>query len=294
MKHTIYRRMLRGIFLLAILICCFTVTVSAAESNQEELPYEVIPGSEYFETASNFGDGRHATVSESNPFANTPCYAGRDGWAFLDENGYVIDSDYDPGEHDIAIPAAPEGTKEIWVHFHTEEYRNGWTKAENLVQRTPQELTPSEIVQSISEVVSTEEETVLLLDVSGSMSDNQQEVLDLLDSIDLSNTQIIVFGTTHQTVTQEQLRNSDYDVAPGGSNLWRPLYYIAESTTLDHLIIISDLCHNISRDLPVWSEGFTARVTIYDPSDDPGNDSKILESMAYIWPNAKVDYNLIQ
>lgn len=301
MKKAIKKGFLWGV-LCCILLLCSAITVSAA-TPEEELPYEITEGATYYESAWGFGSGRYDTVTAENPYTIVPCYAGRDGYAFLDASGHVIDSKYCPEVSDIMIPEPPAGTVELFVHFHTGNYRNGWTSSTNLSPRAdaeqfptdasevgadtgvvPEEQTPEEIIGDISqELEESASTTAIVIDYSGSMADNQREVVKLLGTLPLDScAAIVVFAESYEFVTMEQLISEDFNVG-ASTHMYQALNAVT-SCNVESLIIISDLATYGDVALATC---FTVKdVTIYDPD---GSDFLTIPAFKDAWPNANIE-----
>lgn len=280
------------------IVCALTFVLvvlgmSATTVSAAELPYEISKGSVYYESAYGFGSGRSGIVSDSNPYANTPCRAAINGYAFLDESGKILESAYEETETDIYIPEAPEGTTETFVHFRTYSYRNGWCIAETVIDysvETPSEkseATPEEVAAEIKEVIEHEEKkTALVIDYSGSMADNQEQVIELLKTFELEDTPIIVFAETYQQVTAEQLENEDFYVGVG-TYLIHALNAVSE-TEAQTLIVISDLETWTGDTLLPKSPGLK-NVKIYDPDDSEGYDAEVMALLESTWGGVPIE-----
>lgn len=313
------KKVLLGIFFALTLSClCANPASAASLDNPMELPYVVEDGAEYYESSFGFGTGKHATVGESNPYTTEPCYAGINGYSYLDVNGYVIISDYVEDEVDIDIPEAPEGADQLFLHFRSTSFRNGWvfseyvskwepaTASTDTVTTPPQPSTPEEtlpqnphvtlpeeqnaveIVEQIkAEVQNTTEKTAVIIDFSGSMDDDQRAVVDLLSTIEFTDdTTIIVFATSFETITAEQLENEDFSV--GGMTFMLDPLNEAVSLDVDNMIIISDLYTNDLYDgVNLLASDKLKYVTVYDP-DDYYDDDMVINLFKKTWTNAEV------
>lgn len=280
-----------------MLICFFvlfitfgTITATAQETDTVELPYIIQEGTKYYESSYDFGSGRDAVVNGENIYTTIPCYAGINGYSFLDEEGRVIDSKYQEESNDICVPEAPEGTVGIFLHFKTANYRNGWVNSESVIARDEDrknEAKPEEVAEEIQTYTQEGKKTAIVIDYSGSMSEHQQKVVELLSTLEFDeNTTIIVFGETYEVITTNQLSSEDFYVG-AATHMYQALNK-ATSLEVEQLIIISDLCTygdvslNFSEDLE--------NVIIYDPL---GTEDIIEGELKETWKNAKVRRTVI-
>lgn len=298
------------------------MTAFAAEADaNSSLPYIVKEGTIYYESAYDFGSGRMGIVSSENEYTTDPCYARINGYAFLDENGNVIKSDYYEDIDDIIMPLSPPnivtsleelisaleeeaGITAIWVHFESSFYRNGWVDFDNIIlndvehilvaeeeikeQHAEQE--PEEVVEHIEqEIKKDEQKTTIVIDFSGSMYDNQKEVVQLLTTLDFNDyTTIIAFAEDYQVITKEQLASGDFYVG-GGTHMFKALNAL-DSIGTDSLIIISDLAtHDLiyEDNVELKPNSRLKSVVIYDP-DDGDEDSIVDEVLKPTWSQATV------
>lgn len=282
------KRLFLAVISLASAMLCIVFgssVVSAAET--DSLEYVIQKGSIYYESASAFGTGRRGVVCEDNPYTVNPCYVGINGYAYLDEKGRVLLSEYDESTTDIDIPPAPEGTFKLYKHFRTANYRNGWVDS-NCVMKVPEKteetlefsedtpVEPEKVVDKISQDVKKDMKTCIVIDYSGSMADNQREVVNLLGSIQFNdNTTIIVFADTFEIVTHEELTNEDFYVG-SATHMYQAINGALELGT-EQLIIISDLQTYADEKLMAPSDTIR-KVTIYDPDEDEF-DSYVLDEL---------------
>lgn len=282
------KRLFLAVISLASAMLCIVFgssVVSAVET--DSLEYVIQKGSIYYESASAFGTGRRGVVCEDNPYTVNPCYAGINGYAYLDEKGRVLLSEYDESTTDIDIPPAPEGTFKLYKHFRTANYRNGWVDS-NCVMKVPEKteetlefsedtpVEPEKVVDKISQDVKKDMKTCIVIDYSGSMADNQREVVNLLGSIQFNdNTTIIVFADTFEIVTHEELTNEDFYVG-SATHMYQAINGALELGT-EQLIIISDLQTYADEKLMAPSDTIR-KVTIYDPDEDEF-DSYVLDEL---------------
>ncbi len=301
------KKLFLGVILTLLCIICGATTVFAAESDiNSELPYIIKEGTVYYETSYQFGSGRNGTVNEKNEYITIPCYAGINGYSFLDENGNVLKSDYIESENDISIPEAPEGAVKLFKHFKSTSYRNGWVDAGQVIpnetitttsdvttipdeepeeeKEKPEEQNPEEIVEDIKNDIQKEDKkTTIIIDFSGSMSDNQSEVVELLETLDFNeNTTIIVFASIYEVITKEQLASRDFNV--GTSTYLIEALNKAMELETEHLIVISDLQTNIGE---IEKSETLKSVVIYDP-DDGEEDDFIMNKFESVWDKADI------
>lgn len=293
------KRLFIQLILCFALLSIFCISASAAGPNAG-LPYLIEDGARYYESSYAFGSGRNGTVTPANPYTTEPCYAGINGYSYLDESGYILDAKYDESTSNIPIPQAPEGATKLFLHFHTTDYRNGWVDSDFVVEAhantpptttttllptsAPLEQEPEEIIEDIEVILQEDKKTSIVIDYSGSMSDNQREVIDLLATLDLdSNVNIIVFASYHEVITQEQLKTGDFYV--GSSTYLFPALDEATALGTEQLILISDLQN---QDLSGIRTNLALQtVIIYDPDGLPiaHNLQKQFDSQ---WPNATI------
>lgn len=272
------KRLFLAVISLASAMICIVFgasRVSAAET--DTLEYVIQKGAVYYESAFGFGTGRRGVVCEDNPYTVNPCYAGINGYAYLDAEGKVLLSEYDESTTDINIPPAPYGTVKLYKHFRTANYRNGWVDSNCVIKvsqkrEDPLEFSedspvePEKVVDKISQDVKKNMKTCIVIDYSGSMADNQREVVDLLGTIEFNaNTTIIVFADTFEIVTHEELKNEQFDVG-GATHMYQAINEAIKIGT-EQLIIISDLQTYDDVELMKPSDKLK-KVTIYDPDED--------------------------
>lgn len=293
------KKLFLGIFFVFICMTFGATTAFAVEADaNSDFPYVIKEGTVYYESSYNFGSGRKGIVNEENSYTTIPCYAGINGYAFLDENGNIIDSAYIESENDIFIPESPEGAVKLFKHFKSTFYRNGWIDSNNIVingientldeesLENPTEQKPEEIFEHISNDIQQEnQKTTIVIDFSGSMSDNQREVVELLKTLEFNeNSTIIVFGNKYEVITPEQLISEDFYVG-GGTKMIKALNE-AISLRTEHLIIISDLDTHDKYDGSILEKSETLKsVIVYDP-DDGSEDAIIDEMLKITWDNA--------
>lgn len=281
------KRLFLAVISLASAMICIVFgasRVSAAET--DALEYVIQKGAVYHESAFGFGTGRRGVVCEDNPYTVNPCYAGINGYAYLDAEGKVLLSEYDESTTDIDIPPAPEGTFKLYKHFRTANYRNGWVDSNCVMKVTEKKeeplefsedtpVEPEKVVDKISQDVKKDMKTCIVIDYSGSMADNQREVVDLLGTIEFNaNTTIIVFADTFEIVTHEELKNEQFDVG-GATHMYQAINEAIKIGT-EQLIIISDLQTYDDVELMESSDKLR-KVTIYDPDEDEFDLSTIDE-----------------
>lgn len=262
-----------------IMMCA--VTANAKELSVEEFPYIVTEGATYYESSWNFGSGRSAVVNNKNPYVTQPCYARRNGYSYLDENGRSLANNYIPEAVDIEIPPAPEGSKALLIHFETIYHRNGWVHNQYVIKReekkieestvpkkvegTKIEQNPEEVVDSISEDISSNKKNAIIIDYSGTMDDSQKAVIKLLDKLDFDeNTRIIVFAETFQTVTKKELKEHEFDVGED-THMIRALNE-ALKLGVENITLITDL--DTFDDVELATSDKLKTVTIYNPKYD--------------------------
>lgn len=300
------KKTLLGLIVMLALMPLFAITVSAAETEGTDLPYIIEEGAIYYESAFGFGSDRHGTVGDKNPYAHTPCYARITGYAFLDDNGYIIDFDYDEDAISISVPLI-DNFNSLFLHFATEKYTNGWVDSvhvfsadviqtsENTSPTTEEPSKPEQDAEEIVEAIATDiqsntySKSTIVIDFSGSMDDNQKEVVELLETIDFNETtSIIVFATDYAVISHEQLINNDFHV--GGTTVMFPALNEAIGLGTDNLVIISDLSiHDLYDDETSLSASDTLKnVVIYDP-DDSSEDSVVDDVFKVVWPNAEIN-----
>jgi len=291
------KRFLMLICFFVLFIALGTITAAAQEAKTDELPYIIQDGTVYYESSYNFGSGRNAVVNGENIYTTIPCYAGINGYSFLDGQGRVIDSKYQEESNDICVPEAPEGTAQIFLHFKTLNYRNGWVNSESVISKnmnTEEETNlneniakPEEVVKEIKTHTEKGKKTAIVIDYSGSMSEHQQKVVELLATLEFDkNNTIIVFGTTYQVITSTQLSNGEFDVG-GATHMYQALNK-ATSLEVEQLIIISDL--GTYQDVSLNSSEKLENVIIYDPL---GDDYIVERELKATWKNAKIKRTVI-
>ena len=150
------------------------ITANAAENERAELPYVVEEGSVYFDSCENFGSGASRVVNKENEYVTVPCYAGINGYAYVDANGHTMEYKYDEATNNIEIPEAPQGAVMLFKHFRSENYRNGWVAADKVKEREENGI--SEIPEA---EVETENEVELQPDV---LLDEETQKMEFTES----------------------------------------------------------------------------------------------------------------
>lgn len=309
------KKLFLGAILTLIFMICGATTAFAAESDiNSELPYIIKEGTVYYETSYQFGSGRNGTVNEKNEYITIPCYAGINGYSFLDENGNVLKSDYIESENDISIPEAPDGAVRLFKHFKSTSYRNGWVDAGQVVlnesietipeeeekeastepvKERPGEQKPEEIVEDIKNDIQKEnQKTTIVIDFSGSMSDHQSKVISLLETLEFNeNTTIIAFAGKYEIITKEQLSTEDFCVNSGSTYMIKTLNEAINLGT-EHLIIISDLKTQETR-INLETSDTLKSVVVYDP-DDGKEDDFIMNKFESVWDKADISRTRIE
>lgn len=288
------KKLFLGVFFACILLVFGTTMTTFA--TETEAPYIIRDGAIYYESSDNFGSGRSGVVNEKNRYTTIPCYAEINGFAFLDQKGNILESAYRESEKDIFIPELPEGTVKIFKHFKTAAYRNGWVdsddvllnEVEETLDETQKEIqqNPKEIVRNINnEIQKKDEKTTIVIDFSGSMSDNQYEVVKLLETLKFNdNTKIIVFADDYEIVTQEQLSSEDFFVGAGTKMLKALNKAISMGT--ENLILISDLA-TYGDAVSLKESKNLKSVVVYDP-DDGIEDSIVEDVLKVTWDQASI------
>lgn len=240
-------------------ITFFTSTVSA-----DELPYIIEDGSIYYESSYGFGSGRHAVVCLDNPYTTTPCYAGINGYSYLDQNGCSILSDYDESATNIQIPPAPEGAVKLFKHFKTLHHRNGWVDSDKVITittmaeevdkekstPTPAPVSPlpekQDSKQLANMIQSYEGMKVVIVDRSSSMDDfaNQATKEFRKLEIDESNTKVYVFGRYFKEIKPKDIADdSNRDVRKHEEKFDHLAAVINDAAKYNpkHIILLTDL-----------------------------------------------------
>lgn len=278
----------------AVLFTVFlSITVAAQETeNVAELPYVIEEGAVYYESSFNFGSGKSAIVNGTNIYTTDPCYAGINGYSFLDDQGRIIAFQYDEETDDIYVPEAPSGTAEIFMHFKSINYRNGWVNSKSVIPRGQTKLDddvvePESVVEEIQEYTQSGLKTAVVIDYSGSMTEHQRKVVELLGQLEFdANTTVIVFATTFEIITTEQLANHDFDVG-GLTHMYQALNK-ANDLGVEQMILISDL--QTFNDVELQPSEELKSVVIYDPFY--GNN--VVESdLRRTWKNARINRTAI-
>lgn len=267
-----------------------------------DFPYVIAKGTIYYESSDNFGSGRSGIVNKNNKYITIPCYAGINGFSFLDKDGNILSHNYIEDENDIVIPKPPKGAVKLFKHFKSIFGDNGWVDANKVSKsitdpkspndekqtKKPTEQKPTDIVKNIKkDIQKKNQKTTIVVDFSGSMSDNQREVVELLETLDFNkNTTIIVFADTYKIVSKEQLIAEDFYVG-GGTKMLKALNK-AVSLGTQHLIVISDLdTHDIYDGISLKKSKTLKSVIVYDP-DDGSEDTIIDDMFKPIWSKAEI------
>lgn len=255
------KRLLFGV-IFAIAFMAFsglTAYASDISADEVELPYVVADGTTYWESSWNFGTGRHGVVNEENPYTTTPCYAGINGYSYLNGNGNILVSDYIETENDIVIPSAPDGAVKLFVHFKSTSFRNGWVDADNVslikAEELPEETEPTFPTTLEPEKQNSEElaemiqqydgMTVVIVDRSSSMDDfADKATVEFRNlNIDEQTTKVYVFGRYFKEIQAKEITNENRDVRQDEQRY----DYLAEvindagKYNPKHIIILTDL-----------------------------------------------------
>lgn len=285
--------MVKRLFWYMVLAVCLVMglTISVQASDVEEYPYIIEQGAQYYNSSWGFGSGRYGVVKQENIYTDIPCEATINGYSFLNKKGEVIKAMCDPEAKYIIVPEAPEGAKALWLHFSGPIYRNGWVDGRNVLLKEeykgiyeeficPQddlgigplldneEKTPEQVAKEI-DVTMEQGKTAIVLDVSGSMSDNQREVVTQLGRITFEEDSIIeIFADSYAMISYEDLIEWNFYMG-GGTDLYQGLNALAD-TGVENLILISDLQHNGYTSLEK-NNGFK-QIVVYNPESDYPSD----------------------
>lgn len=147
---------MKKIFLFVATFFAFCIFGGIAVEAKDYTTYDYITiedGATYYESSEEFGSGRYAFVGSSNPYTPQPCIAYIDGYSFLDYKGNIITSYYSQSEKNIIIPDIPENCVKTFVHFKTDQYRNGWTDIGNVNVNEPISSSVEKLVEDIEDEV---------------------------------------------------------------------------------------------------------------------------------------------
>lgn len=287
------------LFVAAIFAFCLFggITVEAQDYDKYE-PIIIQEGATYYESSENFGSGRYDIVDSSNPYTiPTPCIVYVNGYSFLDKNGNIIDSYYNQSEENCVIPEIPDNCVKVFVHFRTEQYRNGWTDIGNLNNPYKSESSSvEELVKDIKNEASqstANSKTAVVIDCSGSMSDNQKEVVNQLENINFNpNTKITVFADIIKEISKADLVDFEekyWDDVFGigvGTHLEDALTSIVSDKSIKKILLISDL-QAVFFDPDKFSSDHILEFKIYDP-DESSKDYQIIQTLKLCYPKADI------
>ena len=290
---------MKKIFLFVATFFCFCLIggfTAEAKDFDNVTPITISEGATYYESSEDFGSGRYAFVSTENIYTPQPCIAKINGYSFLDKDGNIIFSYYNPSAKSISIPDVPKNCVKTFIHFNTKDYRNGWTDVGNVM--TSSDInTPAKIIDDIEDEISASTgnaKTAVVIDSSGSMSDNQKAVVTQLKNVNLnSNTPIYVFADNVKKITVSDLENweqkywSDEFEIGAGTDLQNALASIVSDSTITKILLISDL-EAVIFDSSVFSSKKIIEFKIYDP-DDTEFDSEILSTLINSYPDATIE-----
>ena len=256
--------MKRQLFFLAFAVMTLITAFFTIPANADELPYIIEDGSIYYESSYEFGSGRHATVGSDNQYTTTPCYAGINGFSYLDQNGCSILSGYDESTTNIQIPPAPEGAVKLFKHFKTLYHRNGWVDADKVINITTmskelnkEKFTPTstpvspppekqDSKQLANMIKGYEGMKVVIVDRSSSMDDFADQATKEFRKleVDESNTRVYVFGRYFKEIKAKDIAdNSNRDVRKDEKNFDHLAAVINDAAKYNpkHIIILTDL-----------------------------------------------------
>ncbi len=273
--------MKKFLFTLVFAICTMMALAINANATEAptEYPYIVEDGSPYFESAWDFGSGRHGIVGDENPYTDVPCMVRLNGYAFLGEHGEVLEAKFEENASYTSIPNTPEGAICTWVHFNGPVYRNGWVDMKyaypakddvisppDIIEPIPdtvEEKAPEEVAEQIQNIQSTIK-TAVVLDVSGSMYENQEKVIKQLETMDFEEGTIFeIFADKAAKISEEKFKEGKYKIG-GRTNLFGALNALRDED-IELIILISDLCDNYNTYLKENSN--IKGVIIYNPCE---------------------------
>lgn len=233
-------------FFFNVILCIALMTICKIDVCAENLPYIVTEGATYYESSSNFGTGRTGIVDVSNPYITIPCYAGINGYSYLDEYGNILAHDYDELSNDITIPPPPKGAVKLLKHFKSCLYSNGWIDSEAISIHEPENEPEKQNSQELADMIEKYEGmTVVIVDRSSSMdyfAEQATEEFRQLD-IDENTTKVYVFGRYFKEIQAKDIVANNSEVRQDE----RPYDYLAEVVNdaskynPKHLIILTDL-----------------------------------------------------
>lgn len=121
-----------------------SITVFAEEVviNNETGNYTVSEGTVYWEISTNYGSGKHFTISDDNPY--TSVHDGKlpvrvNGYSILDSNGIPTEAVYDSEAQTFNISASTSNNVMLHVAESTDTgFRLGWIKFNELVSLNEQ------------------------------------------------------------------------------------------------------------------------------------------------------------
>lgn len=265
----------RFFILIAFIIMMFcTNTANAAETRTpKQLPYVIEDNAVYYESSWNFGSGRQGIVNKNNQYVTKPCYAGINGYSFLDKEGNIIISDYKESTNDIAVPEAPSGAVKLFYHFKSTYHRNGWVSSNKVKFLTKKEITSkpdkSEEPEDLKEPDELEEPkepekpkkqnskeladminnyggiTVVIVDRSSSMDDFADKATKEFRKlhIDSETTKVYVFGRYFKEIKAKDITNDNSDVRKNEKTYDYLADVINDAAKYkpDHIILLTDL-----------------------------------------------------
>lgn len=260
------------IFLIAFIIMMFCKSIAnAAETRTpKQLPYVIEDNAVYYESSWNFGSGRQGIVNKDNQYVTKPCYAGINGYSFLDKNGDIIISDYKESINDITVPEAPSGAVKLFYHFKSTYHRNGWVSSNKVKLLAKKETTskPEESKDSKNpedredQKVPTEPEkqnskeladminnydgiTVIIVDRSSSMDDFADKATKEFRKLDINEekTKVYVFGRYFKEIKAKDITNDNSDVRKNEKHYDYLADVINDAAKYkpNHIIVLTDL-----------------------------------------------------
>ena len=191
----------------------------------------------------------------------------------------MLEAKFEENASYTSIPNTPEGAICTWVHFNGPVYRNGWVDMKyaypakddvisppDIIEPIPdtvEEKAPEEVAEQIQNIQSTIK-TAVVLDVSGSMYENQEKVIKQLETMDFEEGTIFeIFADKAAKISEEKFKEGKYKIG-GRTNLFGALNALRDED-IELIILISDLCDNYNTYLKENSN--IKGVIIYNPCE---------------------------
>lgn len=277
------KRLILSFIVFALMLVTFSFSVHAET---------VADGTVYYSSSWSGGSGNSNVVSAKNPYITEERTVIVNGYSFLDENGSVLASAYEPSSEGFEVPhEAPTGTVKTMVHIHSLTNRLGWVDKTEILSEVANDemLTPESFAERVDNLQDSGK-TLIYVDKSGSMDNFVKEATSAFEKLDFSNTKVVVFAETSKVISKDDI-NEEHNVGVL-TDLYSALRFADEYLPgVENIVLITDLCdteNNILKDMPSQLKN----IQILCPTNFYPKDQiyKIKES----WTKANISVSIIK